>query len=226
MIITESMKILHRLVPHKGKGKNYPSKKCDVRPNTRVLHCWTSSDTGFSEPGLGRVSAERKMSYHSGHLKEIKFLLWKQSTALQGFPVSLWYPFTSRTGRAALEQDSPAWPLDAVTWDPLLDPHPPLVFRGKWQINLGRERTLWPKREATVRSPPSLSSVQRAPGPRSRLVELYSAPDTRLGRGPVPRQPGSLPCSALAMPTWTERVLGVAVWHGQQRAPLLAPAWP
>ena len=101
-------------------------------------------------------------------------------------------------------------------WDPLLDPHPPLVFRGKWQINLGRERTLWPKCEATVSSLPSLSSVQRAPGQRSRLVELYSAPDTRLGRGPVPRQPGSLPCSALAVPTWPERVLGVTVWHGQR----------
>ena len=46
-----------------------------------------------------------------------------------------------------------------------------------------------------------LSSVQRIPGPRGRLVELLSSPDTRLGHGPVPGQPGSLPCCAPAVPT-------------------------
>lgn len=77
VIITVSMKIVHTLILDRGKGKNYPRKKWDVSPNTRVLHCWTCSDPGFSVVGLGRVIVGGLASYHSGCLKEIKFLLWR-----------------------------------------------------------------------------------------------------------------------------------------------------
>lgn len=77
MIRTASMKIVHTLILDRGKGKNYPRKKCDVSPNTRVLHYWTRSDPGFSELGLGRVIVGGLTSYRSGCLKEIKFLLQK-----------------------------------------------------------------------------------------------------------------------------------------------------
>lgn len=102
------MKIVHTLILNRGRGKNYPRKKCDVSPNTRVLHCWTRSDPGFSELRLGRVIVGGLTSYHSGCLKEIKFLLQKQSPSpSRPLCVSLASYLLTETGagRMAVKQD-------------------------------------------------------------------------------------------------------------------------
>ena len=63
LVTTESMKLVCRLAPDKGKGDNCPSKECGVIPDPGILHCWTGSDPESSEPGLGRVSAKGSMSF-------------------------------------------------------------------------------------------------------------------------------------------------------------------